>query len=47
MADGTETEITACNPFLVIDGAGYRTKYAPCEALNSYANRLLRDEGVW
>ena len=32
MADGTQTEIMAYNPFLVIDGVGYRTKYEPCEA---------------
>ena len=40
MADGTQTSIMAYNPFLVIDGVGYRTKYEPCEALNRYANRL-------
>ena len=32
------------NPFLVIDGVGYKTKYEPCEALNHYANRLLEEE---
>lgn len=41
MADGSQTSIMAYNPFLVIDGVGYRTKYEPCEALNSYANKLL------
>lgn len=44
LSDGTQTEIMACNPFLVIDGVGYQTKYDPCEALNGYANRLLSDE---
>ena len=29
------------NPFLIIDGVGYKTKYEPCQALNSYANELL------
>ncbi len=43
MQDGTRREIMAYNPFLVIDGVGYRTKYGPCQALNSYANRLLDD----
>lgn len=38
MADGTQTNIMAYNPFLVIDGVGYKTKYEPCEALNHYAN---------
>ena len=42
MADGAEVSVTAYNPFLVIDGVGYRTEYAPCEALNGYANDLLR-----
>lgn len=42
MTDGTQTEVTAYNPFLLIDGVGYKTKYEPCEALNAYANKLLR-----
>ncbi len=46
MTDGTQIRIMAYNPFLVIDGVGYRTKYEPCNALNSYANRLLEREDV-
>lgn len=46
MSDGTQTQIMAYNPFLVIDGVGCRTKYEPCEALNNYANRLLDDENA-
>lgn len=42
MTDGTQTDIMAYNPFLVIDGVGYKTKYEPCEALNRYANELLK-----
>ena len=41
MADGTQEEIAAYNPFVVINGTGYRTKYEPCEKLNRYANELL------
>lgn len=41
MADGTQREVMAYNPFLVIDGVGYRTKYEPCETLSQYANDLL------
>lgn len=41
MTDGTQTEITAYNLFLIIDGVGYKTKYEPCETLNHYANELL------
>lgn len=44
MADGSCTRLTEYNPFFVIDGVGYRTKYEPCEALNQYANELLNDE---
>ena len=44
-ADGTVTDVTAYNPFLIIDGTGYRTAYGPCEALNRFANELLRQRG--
>ncbi len=44
MSDSTQTQIMAYNPFLVIDGIGYKTKYEPCETLNNYANRLLNEE---
>jgi len=43
MTDGTQKQVMAYNPFIVIDGVGYRTKYEPCEALNSYANKLLNE----
>lgn len=46
MTDGTQTSIMAYNPFLVIDGVGYKTKYEPCEALNHYANMLLEQTGM-
>lgn len=46
MADGTQTTVMAYNPFLVIDGVGYRTKYEPCQALNQYANNLLNAENA-
>ena len=41
MADGTVEEVTAYNPFVIINGVGYRTKYEPCEQLNNLANQLL------
>ena len=43
--NGTVTEVTAYNPFLIMDGTGYRTAYEPCEALNHFANELLRQRG--
>lgn len=41
MTNGTKTVINACNPYIVIDGVGYRTKYEPCERLSQLANKLL------
>lgn len=40
LADGGTTTVTAYNPFLILDGQGWRTAYGPCEALNAFANRL-------
>ena len=44
LADGSQVEITAYNPFIIIDGIGYKCKYEPCEALNHYANELMTRE---
>ena len=46
LSDGTQTEAMAYNPFFVMDGVGYKTKYEPCQALSAYANRLLNDENA-
>ena len=46
MKDGSQTELMAFYPFLLIDGTAYRAKYGPCEALNRYANRLLESRGA-
>lgn len=43
MTDGSQEEITAYNPFVVINGTGYKTEYEPCEKLNTYANKLLNN----
>ncbi|MBD5477653.1 MAG: hypothetical protein HDR17_17020 [Lachnospiraceae bacterium] len=43
MSDGTQMEVMEYNPFIVINGLGYKTKYEPCEDLNNYANSLLDD----
>ncbi len=45
MADGTETSVSAFAPFLIIDGTGWRTAHAPCEALSRFANELLQERG--
>ncbi|WP_295214103.1 hypothetical protein [Ruminococcus sp.] len=41
--DGTTVEIMAYDPFVVIDGIGYKCEYEPCEALNRYTNDLLNE----
>ena len=41
MADGSQEKITACNPFVIINGIGYQTKYESCKQVSRYANNLL------
>lgn len=41
MADGTQTVVQAYNPFLVIGGTGYKTKYKPCEELSRLGNEIM------
>lgn len=41
--DGTQLRVQAYNPFIVIDGVGYRTKYQPCQDLNQLGNDKLRE----
>ena len=43
MADGTQTESMAYNPFLVIDDVGYKTKYASSIGFFSYFSDFLKD----
>ena len=43
MLDGSQMEVTVYNPFIIIDGVGYKCKYEPCEELNDFANKLLND----
>lgn len=33
--------IGAYNPFLIIDGIGYKTEYQPCKDLNNLANSII------
>lgn len=41
MKSGERVEVAAYNPFVIIDGQGYKTKYEPCEELNRLANAYL------
>ena len=43
LADGSTRTVGAYNPFVLLDGVWRRTDYAPCEALNSFGNELLRE----
>jgi len=38
--DGTQIRINAYNPFIIIDGVGYKAKYEPCEKLSRLGNIL-------
>lgn len=40
--DGNVVEIGSYNPFLFIDGKCYKTKYEPCEKLDSLGNKLIK-----
>jgi hypothetical protein len=39
--NGDIITIGAFNPFLIIDGVGYKTKYQPCEDLNKLAYKVI------
>lgn len=41
--DGNQTVVQAYNPFLIIDGTGYKTKYEPCEKLSQLGNEILNE----
>lgn len=43
--DGTQSVVQAYNPFLIIDGVGYKTKYEPCEELSQLGNRIMNSQG--
>lgn len=38
---GEKFEVVAYNPFLIINGIGYRTEYGPCQELNSLGNDVV------
>jgi hypothetical protein len=42
--DGTQETIMAYNPFIVINGIGYKTKYEPCEELNALGNTIAKTQ---
>lgn len=40
--DGSQIVVNAYNPFIIINDIGYKTKYEPCQQLNSFGNDMLR-----
>jgi len=42
MSDGSSKNVAAYNPFIIIDGVGYKTEYEPCEELNAFGNRFVK-----
>ena len=40
LADGTEHTVSACAPYMVIDGTGYQTDVEPCQALSTIAEQV-------
>ncbi|HWR23331.1 MAG TPA: hypothetical protein VN366_07620 [Feifaniaceae bacterium] len=45
MNSGERVEAAAFNPFFIINGQGYKTRYEPCEELNRLANAYLSEAG--
>ena len=41
--DNTQITIAAFSPFIIINGVGYQAKYAPCQAMNSLANKIIEE----
>lgn len=39
--DGSTLKVGVFNPFIIINGKAYKSKYEPCEELNSLGNKLL------
>ena len=44
MKDGSSLEVGAYNPFVFVNGKSYKTKYQPCENLNSLGNKLINEK---
>lgn len=46
MTDGSSNTIATYNPFIIIDGVGYKTESEPCAKLNSFGNDFS-DNSPW
>lgn len=45
-ADGSQLEVAAYAPFIIINGEGYQAKYEPCQKLNGLGNRVIEAASV-
>lgn len=46
LQDGSTIEVVECNPFLVIDGVGFKAKEESCTQLQAFANQLGTEKGL-
>ncbi|WP_053985063.1 hypothetical protein [Niameybacter massiliensis] len=42
LKDGNTLEIGVYNPFIIINGTSYKTKYEPCKQLSVLGNKLIK-----
>lgn len=45
-ADGSEVELMAYSPYLVVDGVGYRARLEPCLALVALGNEAVEETDI-
>ena len=46
LQDGSTIKVVECNPFLVIDGVGFKAKEESCSQLQAFANQLGKEKGL-
>lgn len=44
LQDGSTIQVVECNPFLVIDGVGFKAKEESCSQLQAFANQLGKEK---
>ena len=46
LQDGSTIQVVECNPYLVIDGVGFKAKEESCSQLQAFANQLGKEKGL-
>lgn len=46
LQDGSTIKVVECNPFLVIDGVGFKAKEESCSQMQAFANQLGKEKGL-